>query len=97
MSASRASGGLLVETPRQMLVRAERSLQRGADPQALLDVAVQYVEKWGRLAEQVEAGEQLDGRASIYTGETYAQARDRWDAYRALLVDHLRSPDGGGS
>ena len=87
----------LPDTPQKMLERAEVHLGEGAEPQHLIDVAAAHEEKWARLVEQQKAGVQLDGRASIYTGETYAQARDRWAAYRGLLLDHLRGPDGGGA
>lgn len=84
-------------TPEAMLALTLARLQAGtADPQHALTVAGLWVEKWGRLVEREAAGEKLDGRASIYTGETYAEAHARWDTYRGLLVDHLRSPDGGG-
>lgn len=89
--------GLVPETPEQMLARALAVLEGTTTPEALLAVAARHIEKWGRLVEEQEAGADLDGRASIYTGETYEQARDRWDAYRRLLVDHLRGPDGGGA
>ena len=85
---------LSTETPEQMFARAKVGLDGGRDPQQLLDVAIVHIEKWGRLAEDVEAGVPLDGRANIYTGETYAEARDRWERYRDLLLDHLRGPDG---
>lgn len=88
--------GLKPETPQAMLERARSDyLGTGtASAQVLIDVAVSHRDKWTRLAERVEAGEVLDGRASIYSGETYAEARDRWEAYRALLVDDARSLEG---
>lgn len=85
---------LSTESPEQMFQRALVGLDTGRDPQVLLDVAIVHIEKWGRLAEDVEAGVPLDGRANIYTGETYLEARVRWEAYRDLLLDHLRGPDG---
>lgn len=53
----------------------------------LVAVADHYVTKWAALAAEQAATGKLDGRASIYTGESYAQARDRWTEYRAALVD----------
>lgn len=87
---------IVILSPAAMLAGAIERLEAGQSPQRLLDVAAQHVEKWGRLVERQEAGERLDGRASIYTGETYAERRDRWAAYRDLLVDHLQNADGGG-
>jgi hypothetical protein len=85
---------LSTETPEQMFARALVGLDGGRDPQQLLDVADQHIDKWGRLAEDVAEGLPRDGRSNIYTGETYAEARDRWERYRDLLLDHLRGPDG---
>lgn len=84
------------EAPEQMLQRAlDDYLDAGrCDVQRLIDVAVAYREKWSSYADQVEAGERLDGRASIYTGETYAEAAQRWETYRALLVEHARGAMG---
>ncbi len=90
-----STGTLPVETPEQMLERARAGIATGANPQNLLRVAIQWRDKFALLVEEQEAGAQLDGRASIYTGETYAEARDRWEAYRALLLEELRAPDGG--
>lgn len=90
-------GTSTVETPAEMLERALVNLEQGADPDRLLRVAVVWEEKWARLVEEQEAGAQLDGRASIYTGETYAEARDRGASYRGHLLDHLRGVDGGGA
>jgi hypothetical protein len=75
-----------VETPAQMLERAQAKIADGVDPQRLIDVAIAHRDDWAALVERQEAGELLDGRASIYSGETYAQARDRWEAYLELLV-----------
>lgn len=85
---------LAPESPEQMLERAQAHLAGGAAPRRLLDVAIAHRDKWARLVEE-ENGAVLDGRASIYTGETYAAARDRWEAYRVLLLQELRAPDGG--
>lgn len=84
------------EQPEAMLQRAiDEYLDTGrCGVQQLIDVAVSYRDKWAELAARVEAGEYLDGRASIYTGETYAEARDRWEHYRQLLVDHVRGVAG---
>lgn len=87
---------LVPRTPEEMLRRAVLHLEDGGTPQSLLDTASKWIEKWAELAARVENGEHLDGRSSIYTGETYAQARDRWATYRGLLLDHLRGTDGGG-
>jgi hypothetical protein len=84
------------ETPEQMLARALVVLEGSVTPEAMLRTAGQWIAKWSRLVEEQESGVELDGRANIYTGETYAEARDRWIAYRGLLLDHLRGPDGGG-
>lgn len=82
-------------SPEQMLAQAKPLLRKGAEPERMLQVAGRWVEKWARLAERVENGEHLDGRSSIYTGETYAEARDRWIAYRELLLEELRGSHGG--
>lgn len=86
-------------TPAEMLADARGLIAEGKDPQRLIDVAIAHRDKWARLVEEQGAKEgtpqRLDGRASIYTGETYAEARDRWEAYRVLLVEELRAPDGG--
>jgi hypothetical protein len=74
-----------------MLRRAQTAMAEGKDPQVLLRVAIAHRDHWGRLEEtRAAAPDKFDGRASIYTGETYAQARDRWEAYRVLLLDELR-------
>lgn len=70
-------------------------LAEGEDPAVFLRVAIARRDRWARLAERVEAGEHLDGRASIYSAETYAEARDRWEAYRLLLVEETRGIHGG--
>lgn len=90
------AGTLTPPTPEKMLERALVVLEGTVTPDALLRTASDWIAKWSRLVEEQESGIELDGRASIYTGETYAQARDRWAAYRGLLLDHLRGPDGGG-
>lgn len=82
-------------SPEQMLAQAKPLLRKGSEPQRMVEVATKWRDKWARLAEAVEGGEQLDGRSCIYTGETYAQARDRWDAYRQLLLEELRGSHGG--
>lgn len=84
------------EQPEAMLQRAlDEYLDTGrCDVQRLIDVAVSYREKWSQFADRVDAGEHLDGRASIYTGETYAEAAQRWETYRSLLVDHARGVTG---
>jgi hypothetical protein len=84
------------ESPESMLARAEQAIAAGKDPQTLIRVAIAHRDHWGRLEEgRAAEPEKFDGRASIYTGETYAQARDRWDAYRLLLVEDLRGTHGG--
>lgn len=93
-------GTQVPRTPQQMLQRAVRGIETGKDPQRYVDVANAWVEKWARLAEEWDshgdrAAERMDGRASIYTGETYAEARDRWRAYLDLLNAHLRGVEGG--
>lgn len=87
---------LVPETPEKMLERALVVLEGSVSPEALLRVADQHIEKWARLVEEQASGVELDGRANIYTDETYAEALARWNAYRGLLIDHLRGPDGGG-
>ena len=47
-----------------------------------------------RLEEEQASGLPRDGRSNIYTGETYSEARLRWEGYRDLLLDHLRGPGG---
>lgn len=84
----------------QMLTRAVEQIAQGVDPQRLVDVGLAWHEKWARLAEEWDShGDRapllMDGRASIYTGETYAEARDRWQAYLDLLSDHLRQVEHG--
>lgn len=74
------------EAPEEMLLRSRAT---GAATSVLIAVANRWIEKWSELAARVDAGELLDGRASIYTGETYAEARDRWTAYRELLLQSL--------
>lgn len=93
MTAQR--GDVVPLTPGQMFDQAVTLIENGKDPEVLLDVAIKYRDKWARLAEQVEAGEHLDGRASIYTGETYAEAADRWECYRRQLIEHMRGTHGG--
>lgn len=78
-----------VETVPAMLARAEET---GAPTDLLVRVAEAYIAKMGQAAAEVEAGAHLDGRASIYTGETYAQARDRWTAYRDALLASVDGP-----
>lgn len=86
----------LPESPEKMLGRAVAGMAEGKDPQRLLNVAIAHRDHWGRLEEQrAAAPERFDGRASIYTGETYAQARDRFEAYRVLLVEETRGTHGG--
>lgn len=87
-------GSQVPESPEQMLERAEERIARGCDPQRLVAVAIAWRDKWAQLVEEQEAGAVLDGRSSIYTGETYAEARDRWEAYRVLLVEVLRGQGG---
>lgn len=91
---SRRDTNTLLNTPQAMLTGARFRISEGADPQRLIDVAIAWRDKWARLVEEQEAGAVLDGRASMYTGETYAEARDRWEAYRVLLVEELRGQDG---
>lgn len=86
--------GLRAMTPAELMAGAMELIVAGSDPQRLIDVAIAHRDKWARLVEEQEGGAVLDGRANIYTGETYAEARDRWEAYRALLVEELRAPDG---
>lgn len=88
---------LKAPTPQQMLERALAELRTGASPEQLLATAARWIDKWARLAELVEAGEVLDGRASIYSGETYAQAlktlpggRPWWGEHAARVVRALR-------
>lgn len=88
------SGNLPVSTPEEMVAQARQGIAGGSDPQVLLAVAIAWRDKWARLVEEQENGAVLDGRASMYTGETYAEARDRWEAYRVLLVDELRGTHG---
>lgn len=82
-------------TPEQMFVTAKALIAGGTDPAQLIDASIQWRDKWAALAERVEAGENLDGRASIYTGETYAEAATRWEAYRRRLIEHIRGTHGG--
>lgn len=86
-------------TPEQMLAKARRILADGGDPAVLLRTAIHYRDRWARMLEEqgLRAGtpQRLDGRASIYTGETYAQAYDRWEAYRLLLVAETAGTHGG--
>jgi hypothetical protein len=86
----------VIKTPEGMLALAQVMLADGADPAVLLRVAIAHRDKWARLVERQEAGEVLDGRASIYSGETYTQARDRWDAYRVLLLAEVGNATHGG-
>lgn len=79
----------------ELLAGALVKIEQGVDPQRLVDVAIAHRDKWAELAERVAAGERLDGRASIYTDESYAQARDRWAAYLDLLTGHLAAVEGG--
>lgn len=88
-------GGQVPWTSAQMLARAVEQIEEGSDPQTLVDAAIAWREKWARLVEEQESGVQLDGRASIYTGETYTQARHRWAAYLELLTDHLSGVENG--
>ena len=93
-------GKQVPRTPGQMLAHAVAQIEGGADPQRLVGAGIAWHEKWARLAEEWDghgdrAPQLMDGRASIYTGETYAEARDRWQAYLDLLHDHLRSVEGG--
>lgn len=87
-------GASVPESPADMLERAQERMARGCDPQRLVDVAIARRDKYARLAEEQGAGAVLDGRSSIYTGETYAEARDRWEAYRVLLVAELGGQGG---
>lgn len=86
-------------TPEAMLVKARKILADGGDPGVLLRTAIHYRDRWARMVEEHDAKagtpQRLDGRASIYTGETYAEARDRWEAYRLLLVEETRGTHGG--
>lgn len=93
-------GTQVPRTPQQMLQRALLGIGEGKDPQRYVDVAIAWVEKWARLAEEWDshgdrASQLMDGRASIYTGETYAEARGRWQAYLHLLTDHLLQVEHG--
>src|SRR5690348_1406746 len=59
-----------------------------------IEHATSWRDFWGNLADQWiaygdEAPRKMDGRASIYTGETYGEAHDRWSEYRATLVQRL--------
>jgi hypothetical protein len=84
------------ETPASMFGRAQNAIAGGKDPQTLIRVAIAHRDHWSRLEEgRAAEPEKFDGRASIYTGETYAEARDRWDAYRLLLLEDLRGTHGG--
>lgn len=60
-----------------------------------IDHALMWCESWhahySRLAERMAAGEALDGRASIYTGETYAEARDRYSELHALIEEYAKN------
>lgn len=93
-------GASVPESPADMLERAVERIERGHDSQRLVDVAIAHRDKWARLAEEWDShGEAaplvMDGRASIYTGETYAAARDRWQGYLDLLNDHLAGVERG--
>src|SRR5689334_9528141 len=68
-----------------------------------IEHATSWRDFWGNLADQWiaygdEAPRKMDGRASIYTGETYGEAHDRWSEYRATLVQRLGyDPDDDGA
>lgn len=92
-------GSTVPESPADMLERAQERMARGCDPRRLVSVAIAHRDKWARLVEEWDshgdrAAALMDGRASIYSGETYVEARDRWEAYRLLLVEELRGPGG---
>lgn len=70
-------------TPEWMLAEA-RTVDKPVEH--LVAVADHWIAKWTDLADQVAAGADLDGRTNIYTGETYAEGRDRWTTYRGLLL-----------
>lgn len=76
-------------SPDDMLARALAT--PAATPERLLGVAEVWIGRWSALADEHAAGAHLDGRADIYSGETYAEARDRWTTYRDLL--RRRWPD----
>lgn len=91
--STRRADYLRPESVEEMLARADA--ETTCDVSVLIEVADRWIAKWSDLADREEAGEFLDGRASIYTGETYAQARDRWQEYRDRLAVRARTDLAG--